>query len=172
MNTSRGAAKSVHRSETFALAVASLAVILLGCHSYCPRPSPSIVTAAMLGDLDLLKSLEAAGASLNYRDPYMHCWTPLMAAIYHCNTNITQYLLQRKVDLNVQDVDGQTALIWAVRMEDTNTVRALLQKGADPFIRDSLKSNAFNYARAHSDTNLLYLLQTHLRKYPRPQDVK
>jgi hypothetical protein len=102
--------------------------------------------AAMSGDLDLLKELEATGATLDTPDPRAFNWTPLIAAIYHGRTNVVQYLLTRKISLNSQDREGRTALMWAITASDTNTVWLLLEKGADPAIRDRAGVTALGYA--------------------------
>jgi ankyrin repeat protein len=41
-------------------------------------------------------------------------------------------LLQTKVDVNLSQADGTTALHWAVRWNDTETIRALIKAGANP----------------------------------------
>ena len=84
----------------------------------------------MAGNLIELKEQEAKGGSLDAQHPRTHGWNPLMAAIFHQQTNIIQYLLTRNVKLNAQDSSGETALMWAIECEDTNTVRLLLEKGA------------------------------------------
>ena len=43
-----------------------------------------------------------------------------------------QTLLQQKVDVNSSNVEGATALHWAVRMDDAGTVQLLLRAGANP----------------------------------------
>ena len=108
--------------------------------------SRGVSWAAMRGDLDLLKELEATGATLDAPDPRAFNWTPLIAAIYHGHTNVVQYLLTRKISLNPQDREGRTALMWAITASDTNTVWLLLEKGADPAIRDRAGVTALGYA--------------------------
>jgi ankyrin repeat protein len=100
----------------------------------------------MTGDLDLLKKLEASGADLNAQDPRAFDWTPLMAAIYHGETNVIAYLLAKNVDVNLHDREGRTALMWAITVGDTNTVWQLLEKGADPTLPGWPEINAFGYA--------------------------
>jgi len=43
-----------------------------------------------------------------------------------------QTLLQQKVDVNSSNVEGATALHWAVRIDDAGTVQLLLRAGANP----------------------------------------
>jgi len=120
-------------------------------------PTDKIFGAAMSGNLDLLKEQEAMGGSLDAQHPRTFGWNPLMAAIYHQQTNIIQYLLTRNVKLNAQDTMGRTALMWAITVDDTNTVKSLLDKGADVTIYGNA-GDAFSYvnviegnARVHRD---------------------
>jgi ankyrin repeat protein len=112
-------------------------LLVAGC-SQQRQPSNSketnVVWAASMGRLDLLKSLEAKGTSLDYQEPSWHNWTPLIAAVYFDETNVVSYLLTKRINLDTQADDGKTALMWAITMENTNTVRLLLERGADPAI--------------------------------------
>jgi ankyrin repeat protein len=128
-----------------------------------PTPTDKIFGAAMSGNLDLLKEQEAKGGSLDAQHPRTFGWNPLMAAIYHQQTNIIQYLLTQNLNLNVQDTSGRTALMWAITVDDTNTVRLLLEKGADVTINGKA-GDAFSYAnvidgnaRAHRELYLEWL---------------
>src|SRR5438132_13224622 len=46
------------------------------------------------------------------------------------NKDAVRSLLQRKVDVNAPQIDGTTALHWAVRADDLDTVDLLLRAGA------------------------------------------
>ena len=139
------------RILTAAVLLAAISILLLGCKSKLllhPQLPDKITWAAMVGDLELLKTLEAQGVSLSYQSSRMYDWTPLMAAIPYRQTNVINYLLSRNVDLNTQDRNGETALIRAVREGDTNTARMLLQQGADATIADTYGITAYENARA------------------------
>ncbi len=86
------------------------------------------LTAAITGNVVLLRQLETKGADLNVQYPEHFNWTPLIAAIYHQNTNVISFLLDRGVDVTKRDRTGKTALMWAITFCDTNTVALLLQK--------------------------------------------
>jgi len=133
-----------------ALVAALLLVACVLCNHRPYRPN-SISWAAMTGDLELLKQLEARGTNLDIQDPHAFNWTPLMAAIFHGNTNIIQYLLTRNVNVNLQDREGRTALMWAITTEDTNTVRLLLERGANIMIKDKTGGDAFVVAKGSPD---------------------
>src|SRR5512140_2495208 len=67
---------------------------IFGCFH---KPTP--VDLALRGDVGGLMRLKANDVSLDSQDPNHANWTPLMAAIYSQNTNVTTYLLQQHVDL-------------------------------------------------------------------------
>lgn len=75
--------------------------------------------------------------------------TPLLWACYSLSETALSYLLCWNPDLNVQDIEGFTALHLAVRsvekLGSTRPVRALLIKGANPSIRDINNKLAIDY---------------------------
>jgi len=106
---------------------------------YWPQVTqPSTVSAAEAGDLELLRSLQQQGMSLDYRDPRKFMWTPLMAAVYSGQSNVVAYLLKQGVDTEARDAHGNTVLMLAVDVADTNLsiVQMLVNAGA--------KTNATN----------------------------
>jgi ankyrin repeat protein len=54
----------------------------------------------------------------------------LIDAVKSRNKTVVQTLLQQRVDVNASELDGTTALHWAVRADDAATVDALLRAGA------------------------------------------
>ncbi len=136
-------------------AAVGLCLLLATAFLLLPRgmngPAQQILGAATAGDVARLKDLEARGVSLNSQDPIVFNWTPLIGAVFHENTNIIAYLLTRNVNLDLQDREGQTALMWAIRVNDTNTVRLLLDKGADVEVADRAGITAFGYAQGNAD---------------------
>src|ERR1700756_549078 len=55
----------------------------------------------------------------------------LADAVMNRNKDAVRTLLQRKVDVNAPQVDGMTALHWAVRQDDLETVDLLIRAGAN-----------------------------------------
>jgi len=120
-----------------------------------PAKPTSIMWAAMAGDLDSLKTLEAQGQSLNFQDPHARYWTPLIAAIYHGQTNVIDYLVTRGVNLDLYGIDGDTALMEAMIFDDTNTVKLLLENGADVTVTNKWGFSAFTSAEASPHRTIL-----------------
>ena len=65
--------------------------------------------------------------------------TPLYYAISGRHTDIVKILIDKKVDLNIPDKDGNTPLITAADMfnGDDTIVKLLLESGADPHIKNN-----------------------------------
>ncbi|KAK8729025.1 hypothetical protein OTU49_008594 [Cherax quadricarinatus] len=53
------------------------------------------------------------------------------------HTEIAMCLLEKKINVNMQDAEGQTALHYAASCGHLNIIRVLLDHGADPTIQDS-----------------------------------
>ena len=67
----------------------------------------------------------ALGAAAAGPDP------SLIDAVKNGNRETVRALLKRHVDVNAREVDGTTALDWAVRADDLETVRLLIHAGAN-----------------------------------------
>ena len=73
------------------------------------RPSATLHQAAMLGNLDQVKSLVAGGADIDALD--RQGWTPLSTAIRRQQKEIAEYLIAKGADVKIPDRGG-------VRVED------------------------------------------------------
>ena len=83
------------------------------------------VRGAWLIALALITSIEAAGTGV-----------PLVDAVKQRHHDAVRALLKQRVDVNTPEVDGTTALHWAVRADDREIAQLLLGAGA--------KANAAN----------------------------
>lgn len=129
--------------------------VLLGCRSGSNTSQlteeykqKNVMWASMVGDLPLLEELHAAGHKLDVQDSRAFDWSPLIAAIYHDHPEIVSYLISQHVPLDAKDRDGETALMWAIKIGDTNSVRLLLENGASITIKNNFGVNAFKYAES------------------------
>jgi len=69
--------------------------------------------AAAKGDIDIMRMLVQAGASINYRD--WNGMSALMQACSHNRTAAVRYLIERGADVSYKDEYGQTAEDFATR---------------------------------------------------------
>jgi ankyrin repeat protein len=148
------------------VAISSILVVILwrygNSEPIFSRHKLNPVDAAAIGDLNLLKQLESQGISLDSQDPHMFNETALIAAVLDYKTNVVEYLLQRKVNLNLMDNSGGTALIWAVSSGDTNIVKMLLEHGAQSSFRDPHGNTAYGAVKGNVD--MLNLLKSYDNK--------
>ena len=93
----------------------------------------AIVLAARNGQVDFIKRMITAGANLNHFDEYLQM-TPLMTAACQNHAACVKLLIQSGVDLNMQDVNGKTALMTtaeSVSSASFMTFMTLLAAGAE-----------------------------------------
>jgi len=70
--------------------------------------------------------------NVNIQDEYGN--TPLLKATRKDRRDIVELLLENKADPNISNVNGYTALFWAISECDYKMIEKLLQKGAKPYI--------------------------------------
>ena len=76
-----------------------------------------------IGAVIVAASASTAGAQADVR---------LVTALKNQNLTTARALIRQRADVNAADVDGSTALQWAVHWNDVETVKALLAAGAKP----------------------------------------
>lgn len=72
--------------------------------------------ASLHGDLNLIKLLITHGVDINYKSTY-HNNTALLNSIKNKHFKVAEYLISQGADVNVQDFNGQTALLILADME-------------------------------------------------------
>ena len=79
--------------------------------------------------LKLMEYYISKGAVVNCS--YQNGWSYLLfEAVQHNRMSIIQYLLDKKIDLNIKDKKNKTALDYAIKEEKTAIIRLLLKNGA------------------------------------------
>jgi len=74
--------------------------------------------------------------------------------------NIVQYLLTfKRININQQDIQGNTALHYAVHLSNEKMVCALAFAGADINICNEQGESPFTLAQNHKNKSILYLMQ-------------
>ncbi len=108
---------------------------------------------AQKGNLDEIKTLVAAGADLNIRDPYGQ--TPLMYAISSGQSDIGS-LLDLGADANIQTDAGWTSLMYAAR-DNASVIASLLEHGADANLLNGEGQTAYDIALVNHPEALITL---------------
>lgn len=133
--------------------IAAIALVCLAVFTYCTRrPSQSVLLldAAEGGELEKVKALLEQGVPINQTSSLKFGWTPLIAAIYHNETNVVHYLIEAGADVNLPDRSGETPLMWAAIWGDEGipVVRDLISHGARLDTKDKFGSTVFDAARS------------------------
>jgi ankyrin repeat protein len=107
--------------------------------------------------LQIVKSLHAAGASVNSREYYSgdkgRFTMPLHQAVWRHNTELVAYLLKQKgIELNELNISGCTPLMTAVEHGREDVVSMLLNAGADPLKRNTAGLDAISVANQVIET--------------------
>jgi|GEM_PF-6743213 len=89
------------------------------------------------GHRQAIKTLIEAGADLNNQNNTCRSTPLILASSFENRKEIAYDLIQSGADVNLQDVNGFTALMHAVSLENIQSVRQLLQAGANPNIQDN-----------------------------------
>ena len=101
-----------------------------------------------------VKKLVEFGASVNIPDH--NGVTPLMWVLRSRYTGIGRFLLSvDNIDVDAQDKDGKTALMWAAQEGRVNFVEFLLEKGADVRKKDKKGWSAVDWAFHHGKLDII-----------------
>lgn len=105
--------------------------------------------ACMHGDLQLNKLLLLSGADPNYGD--FNCVTPLMMAVMRDDADSVHFIctakLKFQLDMDMQDLNGWTALHYGAYRNCAQSIIILLDNGADRDVRDMNNRKALHIAR-------------------------
>lgn len=120
--------------------VASLRLLLqLGARSYLCNAAGmnSLDLARLHGHRDIIAILDAPNARKA---------RPVLEAAMHFSTNTLDILHKNGIQINVSDVNGQTALMSAVRVSDYDSAQFLLERKVDPNQKDQMGRTALHWA--------------------------
>lgn len=101
-------------------------------------------TATEFGHLELLEHLLKKKPELDPTKFYSRSMSPFHSAVKYQQINVVDYLLKckrfRNLNINTIDLNGLTALHYAVGNRDKEMVTLLLNRGADSFTMSESKS--------------------------------
>ncbi|MBC8303177.1 MAG: ankyrin repeat domain-containing protein [Pelagibacterales bacterium] len=102
-----------------------------------------LLIAISLENIKIIEYLILNNATLDKKvDMNGKILTPLFLALSNENLEIIKLLLKNSVDVNIQDHNGDTPLIYSVNMRDYELVSLFLRYGANKRIRNKLGINA------------------------------
>jgi ankyrin repeat protein len=133
-----------------------------------PSPSPTqhLRIAAFEGDLNTVKVISSI-LPLSLLNVTNHSGnTALILAAMQGHVDVVNFLISKKVDLNIQTGfgAGYTALMYAVEKNYVEIVKALLDANADRYLKDFSGNSAFMLAQKGGNANMIKLLDTPAKK--------
>lgn len=123
--------------------------------------------AAKSGDVELMKTLQHHGASLNSETAADSRMLPIHWAASEGKISSMKYLLENHVDINTMDANGCTPIVIAAQHNQIPSVIFLAKQGANMDIRDVNGDNTAHWAAYKGYAELLGALA-----YIRPQDLE
>ena len=72
--------------------------------------------------------------------------------------NKVKELLALGVNINIQNEEGETALMWALQYANVQLVRELIKSGANVNIKDKYGNTALDYAKDEGHNDIVELL--------------
>lgn len=116
----------------------------------------NLITAASIGDLDLVNRLVKAGASLHATDERGR--SALLAAVYNRRGDVARALIMAGADVNQKDGESNSAFLLASATNQLEVVRHTLSHGADVRSTDRYDGTALIAASQHGNVEVVKLL--------------
>jgi len=95
-------------------------------------------------NIDFVRQWIKDGYSIN--DPSLHM-QPIMIAIDYSQEEIAKLLLDNGADLNLQDMEGWTPLMWTIIRGMDNLLISMIRKEPDLTIEDEEDKDIFDHLR-------------------------
>ncbi|MCX8131540.1 MAG: ankyrin repeat domain-containing protein [Clostridia bacterium] len=126
------------------------------------RGESSLMKAVARGNFDIVKLLVEHGADLEYQNQRLGMDTVIITTAGCGSSNILEYLLQKHVNIDYRNQNGQTALMRAVSNGRTENVKVLLNHGANTCIKDGSGYTALDIAKANKYNDIIDILEAAL----------
>jgi ankyrin repeat protein len=137
-----------------------------------PAGSLALSRAAGHGNIEMMKMLLSRDVPADVASPpvleppvkngniALGLLTPLLVTVAYGGPDAVKLLLDRKANVNAQDVRGMTPLMLAIGLDhpDPLVVRLLLEHGADPKIKSKAGETAIDWAHKFNNPEILKAL--------------
>lgn len=124
----------------------------------------SIIESARNNDVGRLELFNSMGYAMD--DWEEHGWTPLIVAAYHGSQNALKYLISLGVNINHQNINGTTVLMYAFTYGITSGnfqgFDFLLESGANPEIKDYRGFSLMDYVYKNANEEMIGLIKNKL----------
>lgn len=119
------------------------------------RKSTPLILACYRGNTEVALFLADKTKNINYNSGM---GTALMAAVMSDKIVILEKLISLNADVNQIDLQGKTALIYAVLFNKNESVKLLLKAGAKTNLKGNDDKTALDFANFNKNTELIILL--------------
>ncbi len=103
------------------------------------------LTAVFSNDFQAVKEIISRNPDLNINLQTISGYTPLMFALKSDNDDLLRFLLEHGANPNIQNLHGESSLLYAISEDSENKrIELLLDNGADPNIKDIRGYTALN----------------------------
>lgn len=116
----------------------------------------NLITAASIGDAELVNRLLAAGASMQAVDERGR--SALLASVYNRRNEVARALILAGADVNRKDGELNSPFLVAAATGQIDIVRLALSHGADPRSTDRYDGTALIAASQHGNVEIVKLL--------------
>lgn len=118
--------------------------------------SSMLILACYRGNHDVANFLIENGSDLNYVSPN---GTVLMACVFKNELELVDELISKKVNLDLTDGNGMTALMLAVQFTNVEMVKKLVSAGANKALKCKQDKTAFEYAAFSGNEQIINILK-------------
>jgi len=121
------------------------------------RPEPDngeLMTKAIKhSSLNAAKHLITIGFNPDVKDRFGN--NLIIRAVMLKKTELLRFFLKQKLDINVQNLNKETSLLWAIKNRQNDIANVLLARRIDVNIRDAEGDTALHYACRYNEVNLV-----------------
>jgi len=129
-----------------------------------PDQMNSIIESAKKDDVDRLKLYYAMNYPMD--DWEEHGWTPLIVAAYHNSLNALKYLISVGANVNQQNFNGTTVLMYAytagVKSGNFECFDLLIESGANPEMKDYSGCSLMDYVEKNDNAEIADIINRKL----------
>ena len=113
--------------KTIAIVSLVFVIMLSGCAPTSQSPEAAMITAAAMGNLQVVQTCLADGVGVNAKKTD-HGTTALMAAALNGRTEVVELLLEKVLYVNARDNTGARSLSMAAFKGNIEVVKLILEK--------------------------------------------